>query len=100
MISPAPAGLHTDWMDEFMENCEKLNCRIDYLATHLYKGKSVQDRIEKLRAVSERYGGKKLWLTEFAMEHEANETKIVEFIEELLPQLEFSDFIHKYSWYY
>ena len=73
-------------MDEFVESCEKSNCRIDYLAcTHIYKGKSVQERTEKLRAFSERYG-KKLWLTEFSMEYEADENKIVE---EFLPQLEF-----------
>ena len=34
------------------------------------------------------------------MEHEGNTTKIVEFIEEFLPRLEFADFIYKYSWFY
>ena len=37
MISPATSGLETDWMDEFMAFCDALNCRIDYVAGHLYK---------------------------------------------------------------
>ena len=36
LVSPATAGAHTDWMDEFMAECELLGCRIDYLATHDY----------------------------------------------------------------
>ena len=36
LVSPATAGAHTDWMDEFMAECSLLGCRIDYLATHDY----------------------------------------------------------------
>ena len=106
MISPATSGLDTDWMDEFMAFCDALNCRIDYIGAHLYKAPnsgtgsgSVDGRMEALQSFSERYG-KKLWLTETAMANEANETKIVEFVEEFLPRLEHADFVHKYSWYY
>ena len=38
LVSPATAGAHTDWMDEFMAECSLLGCRIDYLATHSYNG--------------------------------------------------------------
>ena len=59
-----------------------------------------QERMSKLKAFSQRYGDRQIWLTEFAVEHEANSTKIVEFIQEFLPLLENADFIYKYSWWY
>ena len=30
-----------EWFDEFMQHCDKLDCRIDYIATHLYTGKKI-----------------------------------------------------------
>ena len=37
MIGPGIGHLDTEWMDEFMTYCDALNCRIDYVAGHLYK---------------------------------------------------------------
>ena len=34
LVSPACSGAHTDWMDAFLEMCQALGCRIDYIATH------------------------------------------------------------------
>ena len=65
----------------------------------MYTG-TPDDRIQQLKAYSERYDNKKIWLTEFAMAKEGNETKIVEFVMEFLPLLEHADFIHRYAWYY
>ena len=56
-------------------------------------------RISKLKAYSERYGNKKIWLTEFAVAKDQNAQNVIEFIEEFLPKLEFSDFIYRYSWF-
>ena len=53
MISPATGGADTKWFDEFYKECKELGCRIDYLATHLYKG-SPQERIKQLQNYSER----------------------------------------------
>ena len=36
LVSPATAGVDTEWMDQFMVECELLGCRFDYLATHWY----------------------------------------------------------------
>ena len=51
--------------------------------------------------IFQRYGNKKIWLTEFAVKSPPKQTvkKIVEFIEEFLPLLEHSDFIYRYSWW-
>ena len=53
MISPATAHVDTEWFDEFWDECQKLECRIDYLATHQYSGSPLQ-RIEELQKYSER----------------------------------------------
>ena len=36
MVSPAPASFIDQWTETFMTECEKLNCRFDYLAVHNY----------------------------------------------------------------
>ena len=54
--------------------------------------------MKTLKNYSERYG-KKIWLTEFARRNTHNETEVIEFIEELLPRLEWADFIWRYSWF-
>jgi len=99
MISPATGHADVEWFDEFMQHCTNLDCRIDYIATHLYTG-TVDERMQTLKEYSQRYGGKQIWLTEFAVNKEDNVDKIVEFIEEFLPRLEFANYIHKYSWFY
>ena len=98
MVSPATAGANKRWFDIFWSKCQELGCRIDYLATHLYEGTPDQ-RISKLKAYSERYGNKKIWLTEFAVAKEQDGQNVIKFIEEYLPKLEFSDFIYRYSWF-
>ena len=97
-VSPSCSSTTSPWMDEFMTECDKLNCKIDYLAAHMYLGTPNQ-RLNKLKNFSEKFGGRKIWLTEFALAKEQNMTKIVDFVETFLPMLEQADFIHKYSWF-
>ena len=47
---------------------------------HISKG-TVDQRMKKLKEYSQRYEGKQIWLTEFAIAREPNVTKIVEFVE-------------------
>ena len=99
LVSPATAGVDTDWFDAFMAECEILGCRIDYLATHHYTAASADQMMRLLKNYSDRYGGRKIWFTEFAMAKSHDEDAIIEYISDLLPQLEHSDFIHRYSWF-
>jgi len=103
LVSPATGHIDTEWFDQFMAECELLGCRFDYLATHWYgdaKGGygNAEYTMTKLQEYSERYG-KKIWFTEFAVAREHDEDAIINYIQELLPLLEHSDFIHKYSWF-
>jgi len=97
LVSPAPAGGNTNWFDGFFEACELLGCRIDYLATHDYQGE-VDTVMNKLEMLHERYG-KQIWLTEFAKccTHDVNE--VLDFLKEIIPRLEESDFVFRYSWF-
>jgi len=99
LVSPATAGINVPWMDEFMQICEELGCRIDYLATHAYPTDNVDTIMKKLEDYSKRYGGRKIWLTEFARRNTRNETDVIAMIEELLPRLEWSSHVWRYSWF-
>ena len=46
----------TEWFDAFMAECEKLGCRLDYLATHYYKPRSVEEMMTILKEYSDKIG--------------------------------------------
>ena len=52
LVSPATAHADTEWMDQFMVECEILGCRIDYIATHFYKADSAENTINVSQSVS------------------------------------------------
>jgi len=99
LVAPATGHADTEWFDAFMDVCETLGCRFDYLATHFYTAGTAEKTMQILKDYSDRYGGRKLWFTEFAMAKEHNEDKIIQFIKDLLPMLEHADFIYRYSWF-
>jgi len=99
LVSPATGHADTEWFDEFWAECELLGCRFDFLATHFYNAKSAENTIKVLEDYSSRYGGLKIWFTEFAVKTEHDEDAVILYIEELLPLLEHSDFIFRYSWF-
>ncbi|KAH3886727.1 uncharacterized protein LOC127865227 [Dreissena polymorpha] len=104
LVSPAASPCHTtskcigdsiDWFDEFFRLCT--GCRIDYLATHSYAchGNTTMAYLKKLY---DRYH-KKIWLTEFACPLVNDPHKQLQYMQELLPQLEAAPFVYRYSWF-
>ena len=99
-FSPANAGGTVyKWMDVFIDECRKLGCHIDYLATHLYSSGNAKHDMDVLKKAYDTYG-LKIWLTEFGVHNEDDEDEIIKYIEDFLPRLENADFIAKYSWFY
>jgi len=97
LVSPAPAGGGIDWLDKFFEYCDVLGCRVDYVATHDYRGDA--DKVmARLEQIYNRYG-RKVWLTEFAKCCTRNQTKIEQFAKEIIPRLEAADFVYRYAWF-
>ena len=41
--------------------------------------------MDRLKAFSERYGGRKIWFTEFALRNTHDEDEVISFIEKFLP---------------
>ena len=104
LVSPAAApcgsktGCHgnaVEWFDEFFQECT--GCRIDYLATHAYFC-DTNETITYLAKLFDRYG-LKIWLTEFACPHTMSALKQLDYMSQILPWLEASPYIFRYSWY-
>merc|ERR1711936_720193 len=85
------------WIDTFMDLCNAVNCRVDYIAVHRYGGtaENIMGMIDDLY----RRHGKKIWLTEFAMSGTSNADKVLEFMQDILPMLETHEGVYKYSWF-
>ena len=98
LVSPSTAGANKRWMDEFWDRCKVLGCRIDYISTHKYSGNADQV-MSVLEEYSRRYDNKKIWLTEFAVNNEHDQEKIIAYVEDVLPRLEAAPFIWRYSWF-
>jgi len=53
LVAPGVSSMTNGWFDEFMEACNALGCRIDYLACHSYV-LAPKAQIKKLQEFSER----------------------------------------------
>lgn len=102
IVSPAAApcgsgcnGNTTQWFDTFFQYCN--NCRVDYLATHVYKCSAFKT-MKFLEDLYKRYN-RKIWLTEFACPYTGNPLRELRYMKELLPKLEAADFVFRYAWY-
>jgi len=85
------------WIDEFMDLCNAVNCRVDYIAVHRYGG-TAENIMVMIDDLYKRHG-KKIWLTEFAMSGTNNAGKVLEFMQDILPMLEAHEGVYKYSWF-
>ena len=88
-MAPATGNADTEWFDQFWAECQVLGCRsqdtvigyrnlfprFDYLATHHYTS-SPDKTMQILKDYSDRYGGLKIWFTEFAVAREHDETAV------------------------
>ena len=116
LVSPAVvSGVHnpggyspdgaSEWMDQFFGNCTHVVPECDpslikFIAMHDYYGDApaLMRRIKGARA---RYGGRKIWLTEFAILHYGNpppRAAMNDFMREVLPLLDASDDVARYAW--
>jgi hypothetical protein len=61
----SPAVTNNSWLYSFIDECDKRNYRVDYIAYHAYwGGKSPQNWYNDLKAIYNRTG-RKLWITEW-----------------------------------
>ncbi len=64
--SPAPADDGLDRLYDFIDLCEELNYRVDFIAMHWYLGnRTPRQMYDRLKSISDRCGGRAIWVTEW-----------------------------------
>lgn len=109
----APATTSFGWLYEFMDKCEELNYRVDYVAVHAYWGSSASAYYNSLKQVHERTG-LPIWITEWnyganwtnewwpndpSEYTDANATHAYNHIKEIVEMFDTAHFIERYSIY-
>lgn len=113
LVSPAPAETGGDgvspWLDEFFGNCTSVVRECDpstvtAIALHDYGG-DAQGLVAKAEAASKRYGGRKVWITEFAdgpwhrtPQGDCRASNDA-YMAKVLPLLDASDAVERYAWF-
>jgi hypothetical protein len=104
--SPAVAGTTVDnpWLKQFMTQASQNNLRVDFIAVHQYSIDNVPNFIQSLQDLYDKYK-LPLWITEFAVadwnattaqENKYSQEFVLNFMKNLLPELEKLDFVHRY----
>jgi len=94
------------WYDDFFGNCTNVvkDCdpsKIKYIAMHDYHG-NVTGLKRRIEGAFNRYGGRKIWLTEFAITKWGQPPSRAEqdaYMAEVLPYLDSSEHVFRYAWY-
>lgn len=94
------------WLDEFFGNCTHVieDCDpslIKFIAMHDYQGDVAKLR-RRISGAVKHYGGRKVWLTEFAITHwgaPPGRERQDAFMKEALPYLDSSDDVFRYNWF-
>ncbi len=107
LVSPAPVHANGEWLQDFMEQANALDYRVDYIGVHWYRGPNVNNFIAYLEDIYELYG-LPIWLTEFGVadwsagnieDNRYSEQQVIDFMTEALPRLDDLDFVKRYAWF-
>jgi len=113
LVAPAPATFDKDgvssWLDEFFGNCSDVvpECdptTVSAIAMHDYDG-DAEALVKKAESASKRYGGRKVWITEFAdgpwHRTPQGDTRASNdaYMKKVLPLLDASDSVERYAWF-
>ncbi len=107
LVSPSCVHPDKDWMKAFMKGVDERKLRVDAVAVHSYGGPSADALMKRLKAVHEMFG-RPLWITEFAVgdwqaktraENRYRPEQVVDFIQQLFPQLDACKFVERYAWF-
>ena len=88
-----------EWLDAFFGACPSAGASVKFIAAHYY-GCNASDIVRFVQQLSAGFGGKPVWLTEFACSYHDEATNL-RFMRELLPQLDAlpAGVLQRYSWY-
>lgn len=102
--SPAPSDGGLEWLYQFIDRCDAMNYRVDFVAMHWYMGgQTPQQFYNRLKAIHERTK-RPIWITEW--NNGANWTcckptypQQAEAIADFLHMLDTTSFVERYSLY-
>ena len=111
--SPVPSnpGNGNGWLYRFLDKCDSLNYRVDYVVVHAYwGGKSPQNWYNDLKNEYEKCGKRPLWITEWnnganwtneywPAGQEAQKEKQLNDLKKILQVLDTCSFVERYSIY-
>jgi len=105
----SPAAVHPEgeWMRAFMKGAEEKHYRVDYICVHSYGGSDPQSFLTMLKRVHDLYH-RPIWITEFAVAdwntgpthpNQYTPAQVAAFMKVVLPALEKTDYVQRYSWF-
>lgn len=62
--SPAPSSVWT-WVGGFMNTCDSLNYRVDFMAAHVYEAIGGSGIASRVKTLSDKGNGRPVWITEW-----------------------------------
>jgi hypothetical protein len=107
LVSPSCANPLGPWMEEFMEEVNRKNLRVDVIGVHSYGGANADSFKKMLQTVHEKYK-RPVIITEFAVadwkaksvdENKFSTAQVLAFMKNVLPWLEEQDWVIGYAWY-
>ena len=105
--SPGPVHAHKEWLQQFMQQADSLDYRVDFICVHWYGGRNPQGFIDRLKQIHEMYQ-RPIWITEFAPadwsaktpeENRHSPEEVLAFMQAVLPILDELDFVERYAWF-
>ena len=129
LVAPCVSNVHGAkwWLDAFDENCTARYgkpCEFDYPCAHAYyfpepcnglpAWACASSMMNDLESLSKRYGGKPVWVTEWACPawiggtfaknnasdvQYCNATNQLRTMQQMLPKLDAAEYVFRYSWY-
>ncbi len=104
----SPAIASTDqglqWLEQFLNELNKIGGHIDFLALHWY-GRGADNFINWITNTRQRFGNKyNVWITEFACtswnpNQQVSQAEVNEFMRQSLAKLDSLSWVERYSWF-
>lgn len=106
----SPVCVHPDnaWMKAFMKGVEERNLRVDFICMHSYAGPDADGLVNRIQTVSRAYGGRPVWLTEFAVgdwnaktpeQNRFKPEQVLAFMRKVMPKLEALECLERHAWF-
>jgi hypothetical protein len=93
------AGMGGKWMDNFLGECKKLGCTVDFLAVHWYDAAWNTGYFSAyFKGLHTRYPNYKIWITEFG--GSGTDSEQATFLKTVMPWLDAQSWVERYAYFW